>query len=178
MNPLLRLFAAFSLLTFSLNGQEGVQSFYSTTAAEFSALVESSEFEKEPEIDHFCYIAPGYGGYEVLYEGGDARSWINVRHKGVESDLYVETMRHARGMFPAKANDVVEWRGRVKDGNFSPYAIIYRIVATDPEDEKKDLSTLLVIGLSDGKAVFLGAAHGADEDARAKAIADAWAKKQ
>lgn len=152
-----------------------VTSFYSSTAEKFTALVKSSEFEKEPEIDYFSAICPGYGGYELILQGGDARSWINVRYKGQTSDLYVKSMELARGGFPNKANDVVEWRGIVKDGDFKPYAIIYRIDAANDEGVT-DRTTLLVIALNEGKSQIIGSAHGKGEDAKAKAIADAWWK--
>ena len=159
------------------SAKERVASFYSSTDPKFIAMIESSEFEAEPEIDHFTAICPGYGGYELIFEGGDARSWINVRLAGRKSDLYGEIMTRSRGMFPNVANQVVEWRGVVKDGEFRPYAIIYRIEATDPEDDKTVRSTLFVVALKEGRSEVIGTAHGADEDAKAKQIADDWRAK-
>lgn len=165
-----------TLFSFALEAVANPKSFYSTTASKFVALVESSEFEEVPEIDHFREICPGYGGYELLYEGGDARSWLNVRFRGQTSDLWADTMQAARGMFAYKANDVVEWRGIVKDGNFLPYAIIYRIDAgnPDPDETEKKFSTLVVVALKEGKSQVIGSAHGKDENAKAQKIADDW----
>lgn len=69
-------------------------------------------------------------------------------------------------------NDVVEWRGIKKGDVFTPYAIIYRVEAQDPEDYDKSYSTLLVIALNKGDAKLLGVAHGKNEDAEAKKLAD------
>ncbi|MGJ8725343.1 MAG: hypothetical protein ACSHYB_12365 [Roseibacillus sp.] len=156
------------------------KSFYSSTASKFVALVESSEFDTESDIDHFKEVCPGYGGYELLYEGGDARSWMNVRYGEKESDLWGDTMGAARGFFPYKSNDVVEWRGIVENGRFKPYAIIYRISADNPDSEKpgKSFSTLLVIALKKGESSLLGTASGEDENAKAQKIADDWWKRQ
>lgn len=166
------------LLAVSIARAAEIKSYYSTTANKFVATVASSEFEEEPEIDYFTAICPGYGGYELSFEGGDARSWLNIRYRGKKSDLYGETMSRARGAFPNKANDVVEWRGTLEDGIFKPFAIIYRIAASDPEPGGPEHSTLLVIALKQGESEIVGAAHGTDEDAKAKAIADAWFEKQ
>lgn len=163
-----------------MHGAGEVKSFYSTTASKFVALVESSEFEKEPEIDHFREICPGYGGYELISEGGDARSWLNVRFGNTTSDLWGDTMQAARGMFPYKANEVVEWRGVVEGNEFKPYAIVYRVNASNPDPDKGEetFSTLVVIALKQGKSVVLGSAFGGDENEKARKIADDWWQKE
>ncbi len=151
-------------------------SVYTSTALKDVKVLSSSELEKEPEIDHFEHLCKGKGGYELLHRSGDARSWIDVRFNGKTSDLYSATMQAGRGLFVAKQNDVVEWRGMEKDGVFTPYAIIYRVIAQDPEDHTKNNSTLLVIALNKGgDAKILGARHGKNEDAQAKALADSIA---
>lgn len=151
-------------------------SFYSTTADKFVATVESSEFEDDPVIDHFRAICPGYGGYELLFEGGDARSWINIKYGDVTSDLRQVTMDAAAGMFPGKANDIVEWRGIVRDKSFIPYAIIYRIEAGKPASDET-FTKLLVIALDQGKAKLLGAFQGEKAGQKARALADAQAQR-
>ena len=147
-------------------------SVYTSTALKDVKVLSSSELEKEPEIDHFEHLCEGLGGYELLHRSGDARSWIEVRFGKKTSDLYGATMGAGRGFFVHKQNDVVEWRGIKKGGVFTPYAIIYRVEAQDPEDSTKSNSTLLVIALNEGDAKLLGVAHGKDEDAEAKKLAD------
>jgi len=75
-------------------------------------------------------------------------------------------------MFVAKQNDVVEWRGTMKDDVFTPYAIIYRVLAQNRDNPDKNNSTLIVVALNEGKAKILGTTHGKDEDAEAKNLAD------
>ena len=163
------------LLTFLLLGTCLAQkptSIYTSTALKDVTVISSSDLEEDPEIDHFEHLCKGMGGYQLLHRSGDARSWIDVRLKDTTSDLYSATMQAGRGMFVAKQNDVVEWRGIKKGKTFTPYAIIYRVIAQDPEDPDKSNSTLLVIALNNGKAKLLGVRHGKNEDAEAKKLAD------
>ena len=104
-----------------------VRSIYSSTGFKVVGVLSSSELEREPEVDHFEHLCPGYGGYELLHRSGDLCSWIDVRFKQQTSDLYAATMGAARGNFAHKANDLVEWRGILEGTTFTPYAIIYRI---------------------------------------------------
>jgi hypothetical protein len=154
-----------------------ITSFYSSTAEKQVAVISSSELEKDPEIDHFEHLCPGYGGYELLHRGGDLRSHLDVRYQGKTSDLYGATMNAGRGHFVHKANDTVEWRGILEGNVFTPYAIIYRVSAQDPENEQKSRSTLIVVALHQGQAKILGTASGNNEDADAKKLADQAAPK-
>ncbi|MBK1834712.1 hypothetical protein [Roseibacillus ishigakijimensis] len=147
-------------------------SFYSTTEVKSVAVLSSSRWEKEPEIDHFVHLCPGYGGYELLHRSGDSRSWLDVRFGGVTSELADETMQQAQGAFPFKENDVVEWRGYVTDDMFTPYAIIYRLTVQDLEDPGKNHSRLVVIALNEGKARLMGVFSGARASEQARARAD------
>jgi hypothetical protein len=166
------IFILFFASLIAISAQEPT-SFYSTTQPKFCAVLSSSELEEEPEIDHFEHLCPGYGEYEILHRSGDSRSWLDVRHqKTVTSDLYSETMKEAQGFFPAKQNDVVEWRGILQGNIFTPFALIYRIQVGDPEDSTQSVSRLLVIELAQGQSKVLGSITGKDADARAKALAD------
>ncbi len=136
------------------------------------AVLSSSDLEKNPDIDHFLHLCPGYGGYELIQRGGDLRSWIDVRLNGKTSSLYGSTMEAGRGQFVAKQNDVVEWRGILRGEVFTPYAIIYRVIAQDGDDNNKSNSTLIVVALNQGNAKILGTSHGKNEDAEAKILAD------
>jgi hypothetical protein len=150
-----------------------ITSFYSSTERKVVAVLSDSALEKEPEIDHFEHLCPGYGGYELLHRSGDARSWIDVRYTGGKtSDLYSATMQSGRGMFVYKQNDIVEWRGVLDGDVFTPFAIIYRVAAQDAEDPEKSNSSLIVVALNKGDAKIVGTTHGKDEDAEAKKLAD------
>ena len=121
---------AWSLLFLVVAEAGKVTSFYSTTARKSVAVLEDSSLEKEPEIDHFKHLCPGYGGYELIHLGGDLRSAIEVKFGETVSEIYGETMNHAPGMFAHKANDVVEWRGVLEGEQFVPHALIYRLAGS------------------------------------------------
>jgi len=125
----------------------------------------------EPGGDWIRMRFQGFGGYDLLFLAGDARSWLNVVHDDQVSDLLSVTMEHAPGSFAHKANEVVEWRGTHQGKTFTPYAIIYRIAGTD-ESTGQDRTRLLVFHLKEGNAVFAGRAEGAGEGEKARAIAD------
>lgn len=150
-----------------------ISSFYSSTAAKTVAVLADSALEKDAEIDHFTHLCPGYGGYELFHRSGDARSWIDVRFTGGKtSDLYQPTMQAGRGHFVFKQNDIVEWRGVLEGEVFTPFAIIYRVSAQDPENPEKSNSSLIVVALNKGDAKILGTTFGKNEDAEAKKLAD------
>jgi len=163
------------LLTLVLSGHclaGKITSFHSSTEPKVVAVISDSSLEKEPEIDHFLHLCPGYGGYELLHRSGDARSWIDVRLGGKTSELHQQTMNSGRGAFVYKQNDIVEWRGVLEGDVFTPFAIIYRVSAQDPADFEKTNSTLIVIALNQGDARLLGTTHGKNESAEAKKLAD------
>lgn len=84
-------------------------------------------------------------------------------------------MEAGRGHFVIKQNDIAEWSGVLEGDVFTPFAVIYRVTAQDPEDHNKHHSTLIVIGLNKGDAKILGTAFGKNEDAEAKKLADSVA---
>lgn len=124
------------------------------------------------EQDGFTQVSPGLGGYQISFSGGDARTWVNLKFGNTVVDLYGDSMSHAGGQFPGKANDVVEWRGVITAKGFRPYAVIYRINSTNPDNNKR-ISRLLVIKLDGARTRIIGHTQGANEDAEAKALADA-----
>ncbi|MGF1656278.1 MAG: hypothetical protein ACFCU3_04780 [Verrucomicrobiales bacterium] len=175
---MIRYFLFLSTFLTSAAWAQEPTSFYSTTAQKFIATLQSSAFEENPDIDYFHAVCPGYGGYELIFEGGDARSWLNVKYGSTISDLRRVTMDAAEGTFPQKANDVVEWRGIVRDETFVPYAIIYRVEAGKPESETDETFTkLLVIELNKGNANLLGTLSGENEGEQARALADERARR-
>lgn len=149
-----------------------ITSFYSSTDPKHVAVLSDSAQEKDAQIDHFEHLCPGYGGYELLHRSGDLRSWIDVRFQGKTSDLHAATMNAGQGHFVHKQNHTIEWRGILKDTVFTPYAIIYRVNAQDPEHPDKSHSRLIVVALNRGQARILGTASGKNEEADAKHIAD------
>ncbi len=135
-------------------------------------MLESSEHSKDPEIDYFVELCPGYGGYELLHQGGDLRSIIEIKYGEKVSDLYEATAKHNPGNFAHKANDVVEWRGVIKGKSFIPHAIIYRYSGIIDEEKQTQKSVLIVIALNKGDAKVLGSCSGKDESEEARKLAD------
>ena len=158
-----------------LNGWAGDSrptSEFTTTDSKKVKVLEDSTREKNPEIDHFKYLCPGLGGYKVIFEGGDLRSWINLMVNGRMVDLQSATLAACPGLFPAKANNVVQWRGFRKDDSFIPYAIIYRMESQASGDKQTRLETFIIIKL-DGKNSKVAASISAkDGNEKAEAIAD------
>lgn len=156
-----------------LLAQQPVSEFTTTDPAKKDKvkILEDSSLEKDPEIDHFKHLCPGLGGYQVLHEGGDLRSWVNLKFGDKVSDLRAATLAACPGHFPSKANDVVQWRGVRKDGKFVPYAVIYRMISDD-EENKKTYETLVVIKLDKERSRVVGKAEGKDANEKAEQLAD------
>lgn len=138
-----------------------VTSFYSTTANKFVATVQDSEWDPNAEGSYFIKVCPGYGGYELIYSADDGRSWIDVKYGETRSTLFSPTMEAAGGAFPAKDNDVVEWRGFISPDGFHPYAIIYRLRASGPGDGERTFTRLIVVTTDEGRSKVLGS-HGGE----------------
>lgn len=148
--------------------EERVVSKYTSTARAKSLSFHESNSEED---EGFRGLFPGFGGYQLEHLGGDLRSWINVRFRNKTVDLYAATMERGGGTFPHKANDTVEWRGMEKQGQFTPYALIYRIASSNDET-RRTKTRLIVIKLDGERSSVIGHAEGRNEDADAKAIAD------
>jgi hypothetical protein len=138
-----------------------------------TARSKAISFKDESDIPEggFEAVFAGLGGYKLVHQSGDERSWINIRFGKNTSDLYSATMEAGGGTFPEKANDVVEWRGVEKNGRFVPYAIIYRIAAGNDETRKTH-TRLIVIKLDKERSAVIGHAEGPNEDKEARDIAD------
>ncbi|HEV7401300.1 MAG TPA: hypothetical protein VGO11_00155 [Chthoniobacteraceae bacterium] len=115
----------------------------------------------------------GLGGYDLIVHDDDDRSWIDLEYGGKTVDLRRQTFERAPGSFPNKANNVVEWRGLARKGEFVPFAMIYRVEVTD-EETRRSKSYLVVIHLDKLRSRVVGLAQGKEEDADAKKIADRY----
>src|SRR2546428_6925394 len=83
---------------------------FTTTDPKKVKIIEDSSLDKnaEMDMDSFQHLCPGLGGYQVIHEGGDLRSWINLKINGQTTDLMTDTLAACPGHFPHKANDVVQ----------------------------------------------------------------------
>lgn len=145
---------------------------FTTTDPKKVKILEDSALEKEPEIDHFKHLCPGFGGYQVIHEGGDLRSWINLVYKGKKTDLMNDTLMSCPGQFPAKANNVVQWRGYRKGDTFEPYAIIYRMMSSADDEKQTPIETLIVIKLDRENSKVVGHVSAKEGNEKAEALAD------
>jgi hypothetical protein len=163
-----RLVGILALVICSAQAEERVGSKYMSTAR-----AKSLSFKDQSNIPEggFEAVFAGLGGYQLVHVSGDERSWINIRFGRRMVNLYSDTMAAAGGTFPHKANDVVEWRGLMKNGRFVPYAIIYRIAAGNAETRKVH-TRLIVIKLDKERSKVIGHAQGANDEVEARAIAD------
>lgn len=148
--------------------EERIDSRYTSTAR-----AKALSFQDHSNIPEggFEAVFAGLGGYQLVHLSGDERSWINIRYGKKTVDLYAATMEAGGGTFPHKANDVVEWRGVEKDGRFIPHAIIYRVAAGNDET-RKIRTRLIVIKLDKERSAVIGHAQGANEQQKAREIAD------
>ncbi len=146
---------------------------FTTTDPKKVKILEDSSREKNPEIDHFRHLCPGFGGYKVIHEGGDLRSWINLEFGGKKTNLMNDTMMACQpGQFPAKANHVVQWRGYRKPGGFAPYAVIYRMVASSDDDKQSLAETFIIIKLDGANSRVVGHVRAKAGAEKAEDLAD------
>lgn len=172
MNPLTFL----ALLVFGAASVSAAEpkpeSEFTTTDPKKVKILEDSSREKDPEIDHFKHLCPGPGGYQLIHEGGDLRSWINLIYDGRKTDLMGDTLSACPGQFPAKANDVVQWRGLRQGGSFVPYAIIYRMMSSADDEKQTRLETLVIIKLDKAKSAIVGHVPAKEGNEKAEMLAD------
>jgi hypothetical protein len=167
----LAVLLAFCFVTVAAAEPKPVSEF-TTTAPTKVKILEDSAREKNPEIDHFKHLCPGLGGYKVIHEGGDSRSWINLEFGGRTTDLQRETLAACQGQFPAKANDIVQWRGFRAGKAFLPYAIIYRMTSSADDAKQTPIETLIVVKLDKEKSRIVGHVPATEGNAKAEEMAD------
>ncbi|WP_395738396.1 hypothetical protein [Prosthecobacter sp.] len=167
---LLLFFAFSSALAFAADPKPDSE--FTTTDPKKVKILEDSAREKDPEIDHFRHLCPGLAGYQVIHEGGDLRSWINLLYDGRKTDLMNDTLTACPGQFPAKANDVVQWRGLRRGGAFVPYAIIYRMRSSADDAKQTPIETLVIIRLDKDKSRVVGHVAAKEGNEKAEMLAD------
>lgn len=169
IRPLVLLFASSAML---FGADPAPESEFTTTDPKKVKIVSDTAQEKEPEGDSFEHLCPGLGGYQVVHEGGDLRSWINLIYKGKKTDLMNDTLEACPGQFPGKANDVVQWRGLRQGGKFVPYAIIYRMASSKDDEKQTRVETLVILKLDGEKSRVVGHVTAKEGNEKAEALAD------
>ena len=147
---------------------------FTTTDPKKVKILHDSSQDKDAEInmDSFQHLCPGLGGYQVIHEGGDLRSWINLKINGQTTDLMTDTLAACPGHFPHKANDVVQWRGFRKGDSFLPYAIIYRMTSNAEDQKLTRFETLIIIKLDKENSKVVAHVPGKEGNEKAEAVAD------
>jgi hypothetical protein len=155
-------------ISIALAGEQPVSKF---TKTDRKSAVKFHRDKGEPS--DFAALFRGFGGYDLVFVGGDERSWINIKFGNNIVDLRDATMGLGAGIgfFPHKANDVVEWRGLEQSGKFLPYAVIYRIVGLS-ENGQRDKTRLVVIKLDGPRSRIIGHADGDNAQEEAERIGD------
>jgi len=174
MVPLRRFLVPYMCLLFFIDARAGEPTSEYSSTKTGKLLKQSTD---KDEIDFFEVRCKGYGGYELMFEGEDARSWLNIKYGTIVVDLMNATFALSPGHFPNKANDVVEWRGLNVKGQFMPYAIIYRLNGQDDKNPEQLKSCLIVIKLDKENSAVVGYTEGKNEDADAKRLADQYITK-
>jgi hypothetical protein len=155
-------------ISVAIAGEKPVSKYTST--AQKSAVKFHREKDDPSEFER---LFRGFAGYDLIFLGGDERSWINIKFGRNDVDLREATMDLGAGIgfFPHKANDTVEWRGIETNGKFIPYAVIYRIVGLT-ENGKRNKTRLVVIKLDKERSRIIGHADEPNAEAEAEKIAD------
>lgn len=111
---------------------------------------------------------PGQGEWTLLRDYGDAREYLRLG-RGTEEPVQV-----AMGYSGFNTlGETIEWRGTGAGDAFAPSTLILRnFVSEDPEHSERQTALLMVIDL--GRRCVIGEVRpGADQNERARAIADA-----
>ena len=156
VNPKKTFLVAVSFLSLFLAAPSlwAASSVYTSVEEKKCKMLQDSSKDPEAEIDYFTMSCPGRDGYEIIVDGGDARSWLVIKKKGKEIyDMRVDEFNNAPGGFPYVGGKVLEWC--YSDAK-KLTALIIRITGQGPDSSNKEVSKLFVIRHQDGKFCFLG----------------------
>jgi hypothetical protein len=135
----------FALVALCLAPQAQAKSTSEYTSLSNCKMLINSEDDPEAPIDYFLSVCKGREGMDVVFAGGDSRSWIDLAPAGTKFD-HVEgwglTMDQAQGQFPNIAGNKLEWR--YNDGKLT--GLIVRTTGQDP-DSLNSRETLTVVRL-------------------------------
>lgn len=140
---------------------------------EFTSTAEDKSKVLEVGDDFVILECAGMADYKVIFKDDQGRSWIDLSFDGKETEMMTDIFNSCPGTWPSKANDVVQWRGIRKDGEFSPYAVIFRMQSVEDESKPDKTETLVVVKLDGADSKVVGkVASNAGGNAAAEAMAD------
>ena len=139
-----------------------IESVYTDIAANKCKTIDSNE--DEGWITQMC---DGVGGYKLEVFEADIRQSINViAPNGKKSEL--DFQANVSGSF-SSLGEKAEWRVREKDGKSVPFALIARLNASNPDNETKSTSYLVVSKINADKSCItdvIKPSANANEEAR------------
>lgn len=156
------ILAASSCVVMSAQAASGPTSEFTSTDTKKYKMVNRGESSGSA-------LCPGFGGYQIIFQIGDDRSWIDLKYNGQVVLLGSDTFEQCKGQRPWKANTVVQWRGYRKGSQFTPYALIFRMNSENPNRSQKPFDTLVVVKLDGMNSKVVGHAAGNTE---AEVLAD------
>ncbi len=98
---------------------------------------QGQDFGDDPAYEAIC---PGPDGWELRVMEGDLRFWVEPRRAGTQTEV------HFQSLIPFNSiNAKAEWRGELKDGVFTPYAMILRYFTDTSVTEETGTGNILVV---------------------------------
>lgn len=122
---------------------------FTTSAAKKGKILKQGD-------DSITIELPGLAGYKVLMREEHGRGWLDLTFGGKTTDLMNDIFNACPGVWPRKANDVVQWRGTRTKGKFTPYAVIFRMVSKKDESTDMRTETMIVIKLDGANSKVMG----------------------
>ncbi|MFV0624855.1 hypothetical protein ACBY01_12715 [Sphingomonas sp. ac-8] len=137
----------------------------------YTSLDECQLVRSAPEeAGFFESTCPGLGGYRLTLVEADGRHNLMIVADDTQHNLRLPSI--GSGGF-SELGKRIEWRGREEDGRFRPDALILRYaVVENPDQPSRPTSYLLSVSLAQTPCLSAKIAPGADQNARARAVAD------
>jgi len=156
-----------SLALFAASAPAFALSHHTSVDPKDCVVAESSELDKEHEIDHKASECPGLGGYRIFVAGGDVRYSITLGFGQKQMELTKV------GAFHDVGSKKIEWvyeRPQRKDDEFSEdiaqvkyLALIHRISFPKQPDDDKWTSRLYVTKLAGENSCVVGVVEASDK---------------
>lgn len=165
--PIVRPFGyVFFLAVFACSpANSGAQSLYTSIKSEDCQKPSASILAFYDSRGLTVEECKGVEDWRLFVVSSDARSWLELaRERTLWSSEDQVVNRNEFGNFPNIGSEKVEWLM----SNHTPVSLIFRIAAQDPENVKKSLSRLFVIGFKNNTPQFCGVVK-ANTEARALA---------
>lgn len=137
-----------------------------------SVAPKDSELLEEGE-DSAIYRCPGVAGYDVIFQQGHGRSWVNLVYDSEETNLMDSLFEACPGVWPNVSGSELIWRGEKIEGGFVPFAVIVRMKSVpDEADPETTTETFVVVQAAGAGSRVVGHVPGKKGLAAAEKLAD------